>query len=405
MLSYEEALQQVLETIVPLPAAQQALPTAAKLFLAAPVDARWDMPRWDNSAMDGFAVAGLSAANSDRLKIVGAAYAGHPFSGELPPGEALRITTGTPLPDGADTVVPVEDCTEEDGQLLLKQPVSIGQHVRYRGEEYHADERLLAAGAQLHAGAIGLLASAGVEQVSVISRPRVAIFSTGDELVELGQQPGPGQIVNSNLQYLIARVRECGCIPISLGIGEDRDADLARLIELAIDSDLIISTGGVSVGAKDLVQQTLEQRGFIRKFWKVAIKPGKPVLFGTLENKPCFGLPGNPAATAATFELFVRPALRKLSGSPEPLTPLLRVGLAEAVKGGGQRQQFIWGQLSLTAGKLQFVPAPRQGSGQNRSLQKAQALLPVAIDSPDLAAGDEVEIILLHFPQAGSIGG
>lgn len=396
MLSYEDALQQVLETIIPLPPRQLPLPAAAGLFLAAPIKARWDMPRWDNSAMDGFAVAGISVANSESFEIVGASYAGHPFSGRLKPGEAICITTGAPLPEGADTVIPIEDSAEENEQLILKQTASKGQHVRYCAEEYHAEEVLLEAGEQLQAGAIGLLASTGVERVHAISRPRVAIFSTGDELVELGQEPGVGQIVNSNLQYLVARVHECGCTPIPLGIGEDQDSDLSRMLDLAMKSDLIISTGGVSVGEKDLVLQSLEQHGFVRRFWKVAIKPGKPLLFGTLNNVPYFGLPGNPAATAATFELFTRPALSKLSGCPNPLAPVLRVRLAEPVKGGGKRQQFLWGKLSINAGLLSFIPFQRQGSGQNRSLQAAQALLPVAIGSPDLAAGDEVDIILLR---------
>ncbi|MDB4470935.1 molybdopterin molybdotransferase MoeA, partial [Deltaproteobacteria bacterium] len=265
-------------------------------------------------------------------------------------------------------------------------------------EEYRSGEELLPAGTRLNAGGIGLLASAGVETVSVIPQPKVAIFSTGDELVELGQEPGPGQIINSNLQYLISRLQECGCIPLPLGIGADRDEDLARVLDQCQDADLLISTGGVSVGEKDLVQQTLIQHGFERKFWKVAIKPGKPVLFGTLKGKPCFGLPGNPAATAATFELFVRPALALLTGNSEA-QPARRIArLKNNVKGGGKRQSFLWCHCDWTdSGYLVEVP-DRQGSGQARSIQGANALLSIAIDNPDLAAGTEVEIILLRLP-------
>jgi len=358
------------------------------------------MPRWDNSAMDGFALAAASAESGEGINIVGNTYAGHPFAGSLCPGEAVSITTGAPLPAGADSVVPVEE-TERSGEtLILKKAVRKGQHVRYRCEEYSRDEELLAAGKVLDAGAVGLLAGAGVARVEVHPRPRVAVFSTGDELVDLGEEPGPGQIVNSNLQYLLARLAECGCQPIPLGIGADRGEDLDRILDQATAADLILSTGGVSVGEKDLVQQTLNRRGFERKFWKVAVKPGKPVLFGLLEKLPCFGLPGNPAATAATFELFVRPALRILAGHRDPLMPQLRVTLAQTVRGGEKRQQFFWGRLSSEAGELHFFPSERQGSGQTRCLQDVQALLPVPGESRDLAAGERVEVMLLRLPTA-----
>ncbi len=229
MLSYDDALEIALDTTSPLAVQLLPLQQAHGLILATAVSARWDLPRWDNSAMDGFAFA--ATGDPKRLKIVGEAYAGQTFTGELLPGEAIRITTGAPLPIGADTVVPLEDCLEEKGWLILNRPFRPKQHVRYRGEEYRADEILLTAGTPLDAGAIGLLAGAGIDEVEIFPRPTVAVFSTGDELVELGQEPGPGQIVNSNLQYLLARLKECGCIPIPLGIGEDRCEDLARVKE------------------------------------------------------------------------------------------------------------------------------------------------------------------------------
>ncbi|MCF6264956.1 MAG: molybdopterin molybdotransferase MoeA [Desulfuromusa sp.] len=399
MISYDEAIATVLTNVQALTPVELPLIKARGLVLASPAIARWDMPSWDNSAMDGFAFAALSIESRTTLKIAGQSFAGHPFSGHLKSGEAVRITTGAPIPDGADSVVPVEETSEKDNSVSLNRPVMKGQHVRYRGEEFHKNEELLTSGTQLYAGGISLLSSAGIDQVNVIPRPRVAIFSTGDELVELGQKLGSGQIVNSNLQYLIARLEECGCIPVPLGVGEDRCDDLNRLFDQAQEADLLLTTGGVSVGEKDLVQQTLLQRGLEKKFWKVAIKPGKPVLFGLLEGKPCFGLPGNPAATAATFELFVRPALQQLVGNSNLLAPRLKVKLAESVRAGGKRQNFLWGELRITDGCLEILPLQRQGSGQNRSMQKAQALLPVPIDSPSLNAGDDVEVILLRLPQ------
>ncbi len=399
MISYDEAIATVLTNVQALTPVELPLMRAQRLVLASPAVALWNMPRWDNSAMDGFAFAADQVKTPTTLQIVGHSFAGHPFSGHLKTGEAVRITTGAPIPDGADTAVPLEEIVEEGNSVLLKNPVIKGQHVRYRGEEFKANEELLPAGTQLYAGGISLLASAGVDQVRVMPSPKVAIFSTGDELVELGQELGPGQIVNSNLQYLIARLEECGCIPIPLGVGEDRCDDLNRLFDQAQEADLLLTTGGVSVGEKDLVQQTLLQRGFEKKFWKVAIKPGKPVLFGLLGGKPCFGLPGNPAATAATFELFVRPALQKLVGNANLFAPRLKVKLAESVSGGGKRQNFLWGELQIVNGHMEITPLRRQGSGQNRSMQKAQALLPVPTGCTGLNAGDDVEVILLRLPQ------
>lgn len=400
MLTYQQALEQIIAAVTPLEAQELPLQEAHGQILAAPALSRWEMPRWDNSAMDGFAIAAESLSAPGQIRVVGQAFAGHPFNPKLQPGEAIQITTGAPLPKGSDTVIPVEDADLREERLLLHKEVKAGQHVRYRGEEYRVNEELLPPGACLTAGGIGLLAGAGITTVTVLPRPTVAIFSTGDELVELGREPGPGQIVNSNLQYLIARIRECGCIPMPLGIGEDNEADLDRLLDQAESADLLLTTGGVSVGEKDLVQQTLQKRGFQRQFWKVAIKPGKPVLFGTLDSKPCFGLPGNPAATAATFELFVRPTLQRLAGQPEE-QPISRIAcLQNEVKSGGKRQAFLWCHCVWAGDGYQVSVPDRQGSGQMRSIAGANALLPMPIGGPDQNQGEKVELLMLRTPPA-----
>ena len=271
--------------------------------------------------------------------------------------------------------------------------------MRRRGEELRQGEALLAAGIPLHSGELALLAAAGIEQVTVHPAPRVALLSTGDELVELGEAPGPGQIVNSNFHLLSARLREEGCTVLPLGIARDEPSELSGKIARGLsEGDLLISTGGVSIGDRDYVQEILRRHGFIPAFWRVSIKPGKPVLFGTAAGKPVFGLPGNPAAAAATFELFVRPALHRLAGSQELLHPRLRVVLAAPVEGGEARQRMLWGTLEERGGHYHFLPSSRQNSGQNRSLQGAQALLPVPGDSPGIAAGTEVEVMLLRLP-------
>lgn len=398
MLSYDDAIQMVLETVAPLRPLEVPLSQAVGRVLADSVLARWDLPPADNSAMDGFAFAFADQVQGTFLKLVGSSFAGQPHQGEIGPGEAVKITTGAPLPAGTNTVIPVEETTEEAGHVRLDREPKEGQHIRRRGEEFHDGEILLQAGTELFAGEIALLASAGITRVRAYPCPRVAILSTGDELVELGEAPGPGQIVNSNLHLLTARLKEIGCEPLPLGIGRDTPEALDDAIRSGLQADLFLSTGGVSVGEKDLVQETLARHGFERRFWKVAIKPGKPVLFGTIGDTPVFGLPGNPAATAATFELFVQPALRLLAGHRHALPPRLRGTLTETVKGGGKRQAFLWCRMEEDEGCYRVIPSQRQGSGQNRSLQGACALLPVPVDSPDLEAGSRVEVLLLRLP-------
>jgi len=396
MISYDQALQRVVESVSPLKPRETSLHEASGLILAKPAKALWQMPRSDNSAMDGFAINTFPENFEGGLSIVGASYAGHPFSGQVHPGEAVRITTGAALPQKTDTVVPIEETIEKNNKVFLNESPKQGQHVRYAGEEYRVEEVLVNSGTILKAGEIALLASAGVEQVCVYPRPRVAVISTGDELVELGQTPGPGQIVNSNLHFLRTRLFECGCNPICLGIGADDQKTLGQLIDQAIDADLIITTGGVSVGEKDYVQATLQNRNFEKIFWKVAIKPGKPLLFGKLEAKPFFGLPGNPAATAATFELFVKPALKRLAGEADVLPEKRIATLTHDVIGGGKRQAFLWCSLQWDKSEYQVTVSQRQGSGQNRCLASKNAILSVPTDVKSLYSGDRVEVLLIE---------
>lgn len=399
MLDYTQALEILLDTIRPLAPVEIDLADALGRVLAAPVQARWDLPPADNSAMDGYAFAHAGQKAGEALRVSGFLPAGAVQNTTLTPGEAVRIMTGAPLPPGADTVVPSEEVESAGDEIQLQKAPKLGEHVRLRGEEFVAGETLLAPGTAIHSGEIGLLAAAGVTRISVHPAPRVALLSTGDELVELGETPGPGQIVNSNFHLLAARLREEGCAVIPLGIARDRAGELDEKIARGLaEADLLITTGGVSVGDRDLVQETLRRHDFCLGFWKVAIKPGKPVLFGTARGVPVLGLPGNPAASAATFELFARPALRRLGGHGDPLPPRLRAILTAPVKGGGKRQSFLWGSLTEAAGRYAFSPSSRQESGQTRNLQGSRALLPVPIGAPDLASGDEVEVLLLRLP-------
>jgi molybdopterin molybdotransferase len=398
MLNYEEAIRIVLDTIRPLDPVSVPLPEALGRVLARTEEARWDLPRADNSAMDGYAFSFAGQKEGDELQVAGFVPAGALFQGGVSSGQAVKIMTGAPIPPACDTVIPVEEVEALDGRIRLKGDIKKGTHIRRRGEELRRGEPALAAGAPLHAGAIGLLATAGVDRVSIHPAPRVAILATGNELVDLGQEPGPGQIVNSNLLLIAARLREEGCEVLPLGIARDERKDLSARIEQGLAADMLITTGGVSVGDHDLVRTVLEERDFELAFWKVRIKPGKPVLFGTARGKPVFGLPGNPAATAATFELFARPGLRLLAGYRDPLPPRLRVVLEGAVPGPAGRQRFIWGTLEEERGRYRFYPSTRQSSGQNRSLLGAHALWPMPLGGAALTAGDEAEVILLRLP-------
>jgi molybdopterin molybdotransferase len=398
MLTCDEAVQIILRTVNPLAPVECVLDDALGRVLAEPVAARWDLPPADNSAMDGFAFAFAGQGAGAELALTGFIPAGGWMEGPVPPGMAVRIMTGAPLPAGCDTVVPLEDVTELADGIRLQRAPQVGQHIRLRGEELRRDEIVLHSGTPLFAAELGLLAAVGAERVWVHPAPRVALLSTGDELVELGQAPGPGQIVNSNAHLLAARLREEGCAVFSLGIAGDTPAELAACLRRGLEADLLISTGGVSAGDRDYVQAGLHDLGFTLGFWKVAIKPGKPVLFGTVGDCPVFGLPGNPAASAATFELFVRPALRRLAGHAAPLHPRLRAVLSAPISGGEKRQRFLWGTLEAEAGRYVFNPSPRQSSGQNSAMQEARALLPVPGGSDALAAGREVEVLLLRMP-------
>jgi molybdopterin molybdotransferase len=399
MLTYEDAFQIVRQHIRPLPPVEMNLAEALGKVLAAPVHAGWDLPPADNSAMDGYAFSFSGQPAGAELAVTDFVPAGRVLDRFVPAGQAVKIMTGAPLPAGCDTVVPIEEVAVVPGGIRLNRPAKKGSHVRWRGEELREGELLVPAETPVHGGETALLASGGAARVSAYPAPRAAVIATGDELVELGTRPGPGQIVNSNCHFLASRLREEGATIASLQMAKDDPKELAACIDQGLAAaDLLITSGGVSVGDRDLVQKILKEKGFQSGFWKVRIKPGKPLLFGMLEGKPVFGLPGNPGSTALTFELFVRPAIRLMAGFRNPFPPRLRARLEEAVRGDTQRQQFIWGTLEERAGSLRFHPAVRQVSGQNRSFQGAMALLPMPSETVELPAGTDISVIVLRLP-------
>lgn len=405
MLTYTQALKKILSNVKHLPPVECALDDAVGKVMAEKAVARWDLPFADNSAMDGFTFTWSDQKTGEGLKVCNTIYAGDYSQEAVGRKEAVRIMTGAPIPPGCDTVVPIEDVEERGDFVHLNKPVKRGQHVRLKGEEVVCGESIVAAGTLLHAGDIGLLSAAGVDRVKIHPTPKIAILSTGNELVNLGDPLQPGQIVNSNLHLLQARLKELGYETVTLGVARDDRDDLLRYMQEGLRADVLITTGGVSIGDRDHVQEVLDQLGFKLGFWKVAIKPGKPVLFGQIDQKTIFGLPGNPAAAAATFELFVRPALGRLSGHPAPLHPVLRAKLTEDVHDAGERQAFLWGELTENStGRYCFTPSRHQGSNRNRAVQSAGALLSVPTGIGTITAGTEVEVMVLRLPGRQQIG-
>jgi molybdopterin molybdotransferase len=404
MLSVEEALARVLAVIPVLGAESVELIAAHGRVLAEPVVSGRDLPPWDNSSMDGYALraadtAGASAERPVRLRLTGEVAAGAVAERPVGPGEAYRILTGAPMPPGADTVVPQEEIRHEEGAVLVSRPAPPANYLRLRGEDIRTGETVLVPGAVLTPAALGVLAALGRALVRVHQRPRVAILSTGDELVDLATPPGPGQIPNSNTYTLAAQVREAGGIPVNLGIARDSREDLEAHFRAGLGADMLVSTAGVSVGDRDFVREVMEKLGADLDFWKVNMRPGKPLTFG----RPFFGLPGNPVSSMVTFELFVRPAMRRLAGDPRLFRPRVTARMGAVLDNPGPRWGYLRVQLAEEPGGLVARATGEQGSGILTSMLRADALAVVPPDTR-LEPGEPVEVILLRSEALPSSG-
>ncbi|HET9979330.1 MAG TPA: gephyrin-like molybdotransferase Glp [Ktedonobacterales bacterium] len=400
MLSVEEARERVLARFHPLEAEQAPLTEALGRVLADDALAREASPPFTNSAMDGYALrsADTRAASVQapvRLRLAGEVAAGSVYAGETQPGEAIRILTGAPLPAGADAALQQELTEVADGWVTIRQPVAPGPNVRHAGEDVRPGALLAQAGVELGPAEIALLASLGVSPLMVRRRPRVAILATGDELVSPGEPLKPGQIYNSNTPYLIAAVTRAGAIPVALGAAPDRADALREKLAQARGHDLILTSGGVSVGDYDLVKQILGEQGAM-EFWRVAIRPGKPLAFGFLGATPLLGLPGNPVSAAVTFELFGRPAIRRMLGAAQVERPVVDVVLAGEAIQRADRRQFVRARLSSEQATLVAHPTGAQGSHIISSLRGATALLVIFEGTGYVHAGEHVPALLLN---------
>jgi molybdopterin molybdotransferase len=400
MLTVEEARERVLARFQPLEAEQAPLAEALGRVLAEDTLASEASPPFTNSAMDGYALRSADTRDASeqkpvRLRLAGEVPAGSVYDGVAQPGEAIRILTGAPLPDGADAALQQELTEVADGWVTIRQPVAPGTNIRQRAEDVRPGSLLARAGVELGPAEIALLASLGVSPVAVRRRPRVAILATGDELTPLDQPLRPGKIYNSNTPYLIAAVARAGALPVPLGIASDQADALRAKLKQAQGHDLILTSGGVSVGDYDLVKQILGEQGAM-EFWRVRIRPGKPLAFGFLGQTPLLGLPGNPVSAAVTFELFGRPAIRRMLGAAQVERPTITVTLAGGEQHRTDRRQFVRVRLASDDGQLVAHTTGAQDSHLITSLQGATALLIVPEGEGVIRPGEKAQALLLN---------
>jgi molybdopterin molybdotransferase len=396
-----EAQRKVLEEVPVLGRERILILDALGRVLAEDVQAKRDVPSADNSAMDGFAVrhedmAGAASSDPKTVKLIGEAPAGRPFAGTVGPGEAVRIFTGGLLPDGADTVIMVEDTRGEEDEVIILADPGKGAHIRPRGEDVKAGETVLGRGDVIRPPEVGMLATLGHAYIHVYQRPMVAILSTGDELVDLDEPFTDGKVVCSNTYSLAAQVMECGATPLSLGIASDDESDQRARISEGLRADAIVTSGGVSVGKYDLVKDTLTQLGMKVKFWKVAMKPGKPLVFGTIGNKPVFGLPGNPTSAMISFDQFVRPALLKMMGHTSLFRPVIEAVLRGEAPSRSDRLHLVRCKVFEKDGEMIALTTGTQSSGALRSMVLADGLMILPPSETRYGEGDRVKVQLLY---------
>lgn len=397
MPSFTEARNIILDRVTPLGVERVGILEAAGRVLAEDVVAPWEMPLCDNSAMDGFAVrAADCAAIPATLKVTGYIPAGGEVTGAVEPGCAIRIMTGAPLPPGCDAVVPVEETEDDSAAIRVVAPVKERQHIRFKGEDVATGETVIPAGTLIQPPEVSMLASFGKALVPVFRKARVAILSTGDELVELGEPPVPGKIINSNTLSLAAAVRQCGAEPIVIGIARDnRESHREKLAE-GLKADALITSAGVSAGDRDLVRDVLAEMGVEQIFWKVDMKPGGPTAFGMHGAKPVFSLPGNPVSTMVTFELFARPALLRMMGHRRVVRPFVKAILREDAKKKPGKVNFLRVQVAVQEGRFVASTAGDQHTGILRTMVRANGLALLPLEASVVPAGSEVDLMLLR---------
>src|SRR5579871_2115259 len=396
MISVEEARARILAALHPTPAEIAALADAWGRVTAAPVVARLTQPPMDVSAMDGYALRAADGTLGAVLRMIGSAPAGHPFAGTVGAGEIVRLFTGSVVPQGADTILLQEDATATGTEVRVNEAVAAGRHIRRAGQDFAAGDTVVPAGRRLTARYIGLAAAANHPWLTVHRRPRIAILATGDEIAMPGEPIPSGGIVSSNSHALAALVRAAGGEPIVLPIAADTREAVAAVADSVAGMDMLVTTGGASVGDHDLVIDSLKTRGLKLDFWQIAMRPGKPLLFGTLGSVAVLGLPGNPVSALVCSILFLLPALSRLCGLPAGPPPTVQAITGADLRANDHRADHLRATIRIDGeGRTIATPFPVQDSAMLRRLALADALILRAPNAPALPQGSEVTVIRL----------
>jgi molybdopterin molybdotransferase len=424
MISVEEALERILGYLDALPAEEKPILEAMSLVLAEDIVATCDIPPLDNTAMDGYAVraedtAGAAPKAQVELQVIGEVAAGYTFPSQVTPGTAVRIMTGAAIPQGANAVVPFEETDEPSksahkgrrrghGQVRIFKEATVGDHIRQAGEDVQKGHLVIRRGTVLRPPEIGVLASLGQATVRVVRRPVIAVLSTGDELVQVGQPKPASKIYDANAYSLAALIQRHGAVPKALGIARDTVSALKAKIRRGLASDMLITSAGVSRGDYDVVKDVLAKEGEI-SFWTVAMKPGKPLAFGCFYSGgrriPHVGLPGNPVSAMVAFELFVRPAIFKMMGKTHQQRPLVKAIAQERIVNHGDRRRLYDRCIVREKnGRYYASPTGPQGSGILTSMTRANALTMIPEGRQVVEPGDEIEVIMLDWSQGQEWG-
>jgi molybdopterin molybdotransferase len=405
MIPVEKAIELILKEIELLGLEKIDILSSLGRVAAENIYSNRDIPSFDNSAMDGYAVRfmDIQSASNDNVSVLNVIEdlpAGYTPNRAVNKGEAVRIMTGAPVPQGADTVVMVEDTEKEGDTVKIFRETKQGRNIRRAGEDVKAGELVISRGTPVRPAEIGMMASVGRSFVSVYQVPRVAILSTGDELVDVDGRLNGGKIISSNSYTLISQVKECIAVPIYLGIARDTKEEIKKKLKEGTHADIIISSGGVSVGDYDLVKDVLKEIGADIRFWKVAMRPGQPLAFGVIAGKPIFGLPGNPVSSMVSFEQFIRPSILKMSGFKHIFRPVIDAVLKEDIYQKPGRKRFLRSIVSLEDGKYYVRLTGEQGSGILMSMVRSNGLTIIPEDGAGFKAGEKVRVQLLDrvFP-------
>ncbi|MFZ5863950.1 MAG: gephyrin-like molybdotransferase Glp [Nitrospirota bacterium] len=406
LLAVDAALKTILSAVRPLGSERVPLREALGRVLAADLCAPRDVPPWDNSSVDGYAVRAANVASADQerpaaLAVIEEIPAGCMPTRTVSDGQASRIMTGAPMPAGADAVVMVEDTTLDGERVLVRAAAPVGDSVRRRGQDVRAGAIVVSSGRRLRPADVGMAASLGYAAASVGRRPRVGILATGDELIDVGEPERSDRLYDVNSYAIAAQVAEAGSVAVALGIARDTPAAVRAALSELDGLDALIVCGGVSVGKFDFVKDVLTELGMTMEFWRVAMKPGSPMAFGSIRGRPVFGLPGNPVSSMVTFEVFVRPALLRMAGATVVDRPVVAAELSGDVEKSPGKTHFVRARLWRDGARLRAAPTGSQDSGVLTSMVKADGLMVLDRETGRATSGQIVDVRLLHGEGTG----